>query len=46
MKKIRLVNPTAESKRKKPFYVIVHRIDVGIVIDLKPMRRELDWQSM
>ncbi|GLJ40514.1 hypothetical protein SUGI_0835630 [Cryptomeria japonica] len=39
-REISLANPiAAESKSGKPFYAIVHRIDVGIVIDLEPVRR-------
>ncbi|KAH9325738.1 hypothetical protein KI387_005916 [Taxus chinensis] len=37
---ISLTNPiVVDSNSGKPFYAIVHRIDVGIVIDLEPVRR-------
>ncbi|KAF6143368.1 hypothetical protein GIB67_001312 [Kingdonia uniflora] len=41
-REITLLNPVWIHSRlsKKPFYAILHRIDVGIVIDLEPARTE------
>ncbi|KAI0509781.1 hypothetical protein KFK09_010377 [Dendrobium nobile] len=41
-REITLLNPLWVHSRKsgKPFYAILHRIDVGIVIDLEPARTE------